>query len=89
MRYVLRAWVEARSVQIKVYKRKMSPVTLEHIRTEFQDPMYDEEPDIYQCDDGQWLVARPSAMVHYPDKDALLVALAMRGLDVMKLEEEK
>ena len=87
MKYVLRAWVEARHNQIKIYKRKMSPVTLERIQLEFQDAMFDDEPDIYRCDDGQWLVARPSAMAHYPDKDTLLVALAMHGLDVTRLEE--
>ena len=87
MKYVLRAWVEARHKQIKTYKRDKRPVTLKYIQKEFTDPTFNNEPDIYRREDGWWLVARPSAMTHYPDKDTLLVALAMHGLDVTKLEE--
>lgn len=47
---------------------------------------YANTPDILHRDDGVWVVSGGGVVKEYTTKDALMVALAMQGVDVSELE---
>ena len=45
------------------------------------------QPDILSREDGVWVVPWGEHVKEYPNKDALMVALALKGIDVSELEK--